>query len=209
MDNYPNNAIKSFLRIENPKIKDTPFYEINSGQNIITLHNPSEKKYINKSSQFELDKIFTSDNENSYIYEEICLNTIKECLEGFSYSFISYGETASKKIEVLIGNIEDSVSNINNRGIYPRLLEGLLMKINNDVDNKYNLGMSFFMVYGNNLVDFSILKDIDSSNISKDDLFSKSYLIKNETDIIKNITQIKIEKTEDNLLYINKKIFNL
>ena len=209
MDNYPNNAIKSFLRIENPKIKDTPFYEINSGQNIITLHNPSEKKYINKSSQFELDKIFTSDNENSYIYEEICLNTIKECLEGFSYSFISYGETASKKIEVLIGNIEDSVSNINNRGIYPRLLEGLLMKINNDVDNKYNLGMSFFMVYGNNLVDFSILKYVDSSDISRDDLFSKSYIIKNETDIIKNITQIKIEKTEDNLLYINKIIFNL
>ena len=209
MDNYPNNAIKSFLRIENPKIKDVPFYEINSGQNIITLHNPSEKKYINKSSQFELDKIFTSDNENSYIYEEICLNTIKECLEGFSYSFISYGETASKKIEVLIGNIEDSVSNINNRGIYPRLLEGLLMKINNDVDNKYNLGMSFFMVYGNNLVDFSILKYVDSSDISRDDLFSKSYLIKNETDIIKNITQIKIEKTEDNLLYINKIIFNL
>jgi len=206
-DNYPLNAIKSFLRIENPKIKDTPFYEINSSQNIITLYNPSEKKYSEKSSKFELDKIFTSDNENSYIFEEICLNAIKECLEGFSYSFISYGETASKKIDVLIGNVNDSVTNINNRGIFPRLLESLLMKINTD-ENKYNLLMSFFMVYGNNLVDFSALKDIDN-NISREDIFRKYFIIKNETDIIKNITKIKIENTEDNLSFINKVIFNL
>ena len=206
-DNYPLNAIKSFLRIENPKIKDTPFYEINLSQNIITLYNPSEKKYSEKSSKFELDKIFTSDNENSYIFEEICLNAIKECLEGFSYSFISYGETASKKIDVLIGNVNDSVTNINNRGIFPRLLESLLMKINTD-EKKYNLLMSFFMVYGNNLVDFSALKDIDN-NISREDIFSKYFIIKNETDIIKNITKIKIENTEDNLSFINKVIFNL
>jgi hypothetical protein len=44
MENYPENAIKSFLHIENPRIKDDPFYEINSYQNIITLYNPSEKK---------------------------------------------------------------------------------------------------------------------------------------------------------------------
>ena len=207
-DNYPLNAIKSFLRIENPKIKDTPFYEINSSQNIITLYNPSEKKYSEKSSKFELDKIFTSDNENSYIFEEICLNAIKECLEGFSYSFISYGETASKKIDVLIGNVNDSVTNINNRGIFPRLLESLLMKINTD-EKKYNLLMSFFMVYGNNLVDFSALKDIDTNNISRVDIFSKYFIIKNETDIIKKITKIKIENTEDNLSFINKVIFNL
>ena len=208
MDNYPINAIKSFLRIENPKIKDTPFYEINSRQNIITLYNPSEKKKSERSSKFELDKIFTSDNENSYIFEEICLNTIKECLEGFSYSFISYGETASKKIDVLIGDVNDSVTNINNRGIYPRLLENLLMKINTD-ENKYDLLMSFFMVYGNNLVDFSVLKDMDNYNITRDDIFSKYFIIKNETDIIKNITKIKIENTEDNLSFINKIIFNL
>ena len=180
-DNYPLNAIKSFLRIENPKIKDTPFYEINSSQNIITLYNPSEKKYSERSSKFELDKIFTNDNENSYIFEEICLNTIKECLEGFSYSFISYGETASKKIDVLIGNVNDSVTNINNRGIFPRLLESLLMKINTD-EKKYNLLMSFFMVYGNNLVDFSALKDIDTNNISRVDIFSKYFIIKNPID---------------------------
>ena len=209
MENYPENAIKSFLHIENPRIKDDPFYEINSYQNIITLYNPSEKKNSENSSKFELDKIFTNNDENSYIYEEICLNTIKDCLEGFSYSFISYGETSSKKLETLIGNLEDNITNINNRGIYPRLLEQLLYKINKKENNNYNISMSFFMIYGNNLIDLSLLKNIENKNITKNNLLNKAYNIKNETDIIKNISKINIENVEDNLKYINKILSNL
>ena len=172
IDKYPYNAIKSFLRIETPKIRDTPFYEIN--KNLITLYNPFYKKPSDRQSTFELDKIFTDKDENSYIYEEICLNTIKDCLQGFSYSFISYGETSSKKIDTLIGNIEDSVSNINHRGIYPRLLEGLMKNINNEEnnENKYSLLMSFFLVYSNKLIDLSALKGIENSNINIKNLFS-------------------------------------
>ena len=214
IDNYPDNAIKSFLRIETPKIKDFPFYEIDTSKNLITLYNPSDKKPSDRSSTFELDKIFTNENENSYIFEEICLNTIKDCLEGFSYSFISYGETSSKKIDVLIGNIEDSISNINHRGIYPRLLEGLMKKIkkNEIKENKFNILMSFFMVYKNNLIDLSVLKDMDNKNIGRNNLFSKTFIIKNETDIINNISKIKIGKIEEHLLFINKilsSIFNI
>ena len=208
IDIYPENAIKSFLRIETPKLKDSPYYEVNIYQNIITLHNPFEKKFTDRSSNFELDKIFTNENENSFIFEEICLNTTKDCLDGFSYSFISYGETSSKKIDVLIGNIEDSVTNINNRGIYPRLLESLLKKVKKS-ENKYNLSMSFFMIYGNILVDLSVLKDIDKNNITRNNLFDKSFTIKNETDIIKNISKIKVDKLEDNLKYINKILSSL
>jgi len=208
IDIYPENAIKSFLRIETPKLKDSPYYEVNIYQNIITLHNPFEKKFTDRSSNFELDKIFTNENENSFIFEEICLNTTKDCLDGFSYSFISYGETSSKKVDVLIGNIEDSVTNINNRGIYPRLLESLLKKVKKN-ENKYNLSMSFFMIYGNILVDLSVLKDIDKNNITRNNLFDKSFTIKNETDIIKNISKIKVDKLEDNLKYINKILSSL
>ena len=208
IDIYPDNAIKSFLRIEIPKLKDSPYYEVNSQQNIITLHNPFEKKFVDSSSKFELDKIFTNKNENSFIFEEICLNTTKECLDGYSYSFISYGETSSKKLDVLIGNIEDSVTNINNRGIYPRLLESLLKKIKTN-ENKYNLSMSFFMVFGNILIDLSVLKDIDINNITRNNLFRKSFTIKNETDIIKNLLKIKIDKLEDNVKYINKILSSL
>ena len=206
IDNYPENSIKSYLKIENPKILDEPFYKINSQKNIITLFHPTNKKPSDRSSEFELDKIFTSENENSYIYEEICLNTIKDCLDGFSFSFIAYGETSSRKVEVTIGDFNDNINNINHRGIYPRLLENLLNKINNNEtkENKFNLSMSFFMVNGNNLVDFSALKDIKNNYITRDNLFNKNYIIKNETDIIKNISKIKVENTEENLSYINK-----
>ena len=209
IDKYPYNAIKSFLRIETPKIRDTPFYEINN--NLITLYNPFYKKPSDRQSTFELDKIFTDKDENSYIYEEICLNTIKDCLQGFSYSFIAYGETSSKKIDTLIGNIEDSVSNINLRGIYPRLLEGLMKNINNEEnnENKYSLLMSFFLVYSNKLIDLSALKGMENNNINIKNLFSKSFIIKNETNIINKISKIKVEKLEKHLLFINKILSSL
>ena len=129
METYPEDAIKSFLKIETPQIQDTIYYELNTQRNIISLYDPIIKKPSDKTSNFEIDKIFTSENENSYIYEEICLNTIKDALDGFSYSFISYGETSSHKLDVLIGNLDDNYTNLNHRGIYPRLLDDLLKKI--------------------------------------------------------------------------------
>ena len=206
MDNYPEDAIKSFLRIETPQIKDQIYYKVNSQNNIISLYDPVNKKPSDKTLNFELDKIFTSENENSYIYEEICLNTIKDSLDGISYSFITYGDTSSHKLDVLIGNLDDSITNINNRGIYPRLLENLLKKIKRkeNKSKKMCILSSFFLVYDNNLIDLSNFKNIDLTNFTKNDLFNKAFIIKNETDIINKIDKIKIEKTEDNLLYINQ-----
>ena len=36
IDNYPDNAIKSYLRIETPKINDAPYYELDTSKNLIT-----------------------------------------------------------------------------------------------------------------------------------------------------------------------------
>ena len=60
MENYPEDAIKSFLRIEKPQIKDKTYYEINPQKTIISLYDPFDKKPSDKTSNFELDKIFTS-----------------------------------------------------------------------------------------------------------------------------------------------------
>ena len=156
MDNFSEDAIKSFLRIEIPKIKDQIYYEVNSKKNIISLYDPVYKKPSSKTLNFELDKIFTNENENSYIYEEICLNTIKDILEGISYSFIAYGDTSSHKLDVLIGNIKDSITNLNSRGIYPSLLDNLFKKLKNkeNKSKKLNILYSFFLIYDNNLEDF-------------------------------------------------------
>ena len=203
---YPEDAIKSFLKIESTKIKDTIYYEINAQKNVISLYDPVHKKPSDKTANFEMDKIFTSENENSYIYEEICLNTIKDAIDGISYSFISYGETSSNKIDLLIGNLEDSYSNINHRGIYPRLLDNLFKKIKHKESKtkKLCLLISYFLVYDNNLVDLSNFRNTDLSNLTKNDLFNNAFIIKNETDIINKINKIKLEKTEDSLLFLNQ-----
>lgn len=208
MESYPEDAVKSFLKIETPKVKDSLFYEVNSSKNIITLFDPIKKEPSDKSLNFEIDKIFTNENENSYIYEEICLNTIKESLEGISYSFISYGETSSKKLDLLIGNLEEDSSNINHRGIYPRLLENLIKKIKlkENKSKKLTISVSYFLVYDSNLIDLSKFNNVDLTNCTKDDLFNKAYIIKNETDIINKIEKTKIEKVEDSLLLLKKVI---
>ena len=208
MEAYPEDAVKSFLKIETPKVTDTLYYEVNSSNNIISLFDPIKKEPSDKSLNFEVDKIFTSENENSYIYEEICLNTIKETLEGISYSFISYGETSSNKLDLLIGNLEEDCSNINYHGIYPRLLNNLIKKIKlkENKSQKLSISLSYFLVYDNNLIDLSKFNNIDLTNCKKDDLFNKAYIIRNETDIINKINKIKIEKVEESLLFLKKVI---
>ena len=208
MEAYPEDAVKSFLKIETPKVTDTLYYEVNSSNNIISLFDPIKKEPSDKSLNFEVDKIFTSENENSYIYEEICLNTIKETLEGISYSFISYGETSSNKLDLLIGNLEEDCSNINHHGIYPRLLNNLIKKIKlkEYKSKKLSISLSYFLVYDNNLIDLSKFNNIVLTNCNRDDLFNKSYIIKNETDIINKIDKIKIEKVEESLLFLKKVI---
>jgi len=208
METYPEDAVKSFLKIETPKVKDTLYYEVNSSKNIISLFDPIKKEPSDKSLNFEVDKIFTSENENSYIYEEICLNTIKEALEGISFSFISYGETSSNKLDLLIGNLEEDCSNINHHGIYPRLLGNLIKKIKlkENKSKKLSISLSYFLVYDNNLVDLSKFNNIDLTNCNRDDLFNKAYIIKNETDIINKIDKTKIEKVEESLLFLKKVI---
>ena len=208
MEAYPEDAVKSFLKIETPKVTDTLYYEVNSSNNIISLFDPIKKEPSDKSLNFEVDKIFTSENENSYIYEEICLNTIKETLEGISYSFISYGETSSNKLDLLIGNLEEDCSNINHHGIYPRLLNNLIKKIKlkEYKSKKLSISLSYFLVYDNNLIDLSKFNNIVLTNCNRDDLFNKAYIIKNETDIINKIDKIKIEKVEESLLFLKKVI---
>jgi len=208
MESYPEEIVKSFLKIETPKVKDALYYEVNSSNNIISLFDPIKKEPSDKSLNFEMDKIFTSENENSYIYEEICLNTIKESLEGISYSFISYGDTSSKKLDLLIGNLEEDISNINHRGIFPRLLDNLIKKIKlkENKAKKLSIFLSYFLVYNNNLVDLSKFNNIDLTNYTRDDLFNNAYIIKNETDIINKIDKIRIENVEESLLLLKKVI---
>ena len=105
----------------------------------------------------DLGKIFTEKNENSYIYEEICRDCISESLNHTNFLYIGYGIASSDKQNILIGNPIDCTTNINNRGLLPRLLGQYLETISSKEHSDLNLSisMSYMCVNSNKVIDLS------------------------------------------------------
>ena len=209
MDLNSNEEIKTFLKIDAPKVEDKTYYTINETRNIITLFDSVDKGPSDKSSDFEEDKIFTETDENSYIYEEICKDTVKESLNGISYSFISYGEFTSSKLKLLIGDVKDYLSNFNSRGLFPRLLDNLIKKEKSqkNMKEKINLKISYFLVHDNDMIDLSYLKN--KNNLTENKLYQNKETIKNnEENIIDKIQKVNIQELENELSFLHN-IINL
>ena len=209
MDLNSNEEIKTFLKIDAPKVEDKTYYTINETRNIITLFDSVDKGPSDKSSDFEEDKIFTETDENSYIYEEICKDTVKESLNGISYSFISYGEFTSNKLKLIIGDVKDYLSNCNSRGLFPRLLDNLIKKEKSqkNMKEKINLKISYFLVHDNDMIDLSYLKN--KNNLTENKLYQNKETIKNnEENIIDKIQKVNIQELENELSFLHN-IINL
>ena len=204
------DVIRTFLKIGKPKIEEKPYYDIDLEKNIIFLHDPIFKNKSDNSLLFEVNQIFTDQHEYSYIYEQICQNTISESLAGDSFVFISYGTTTSEKLEMLIGNIENSNRNSKNVGIFPRLLNQLIQNINDNKEYKDNLSicLSYICVYDNKLIDLSNYFGRDFTNFNSEK-FLKDGIIIDNIEIIKKIKKIPTENYNDVLFFINKLLLNL
>ena len=153
--NEKDERVKIFLKIKSPKNDKNPYYQLSKDKKSFLLENPKEKNEIEeKNEKYNLDKIFTDNNENSYIYEEIMLNCIKESLSNINFTFISYGDSMSENKEIIFGK-SDCYENINSRGIFPRFLENYILKISGDKNLNENLALnvSYIMINGNNLID--------------------------------------------------------
>ena len=196
--------IKIFLKIKSSNNNKNNFYSIDN--NTLKINIPKIKN--NLSEIFEFDKIFTDQNENSYIYEEIVRNNIKETLSGNHFSFISYGTSKNENKEIIFGK-NDCYQNINNRGIFPRFLENSISKILNN-KNLYDnliLNLSFLMFNDNKFIDLSSFFGLDSKKIASltlNDILNK-YLI----DINKknNIKKVPCENYKD-IIYFLTKLFD-
>ena len=173
-------------------------------QENIDLFDKVIKAPSDSSTEFEEDKIFTESDENSYIYEEICKDTVKESLNGISYSFISYGEYTSNKLKLLIGNVKDYLKNFNSRGIFPRLLENLIKKEKSqkNMEEKINLKISYFLVHDNDMIDLSYLKN--KNNITENKLYQRKEAIKNEDNIVDKIKKVNIDDLDVELSFFHK-----
>ena len=199
MHNNDKDIIKTFLKIETTKETNSSLYSLDLSKNIFSLYSPEKIK-----QDFELDKIFTNKDENSYIYEIICLNTIKECIKGMSYTFISFGETINNKIEFLIGDMVNNYKNINYYGIFIRLLENLLNK-KNAKEFEYSIKFSNFLIFDNNLIDLTFFGNTKKEEYEIDtDLFlSNSFKIKNDSNIINNMNKINVNNINEIIKYLH------
>ena len=206
-----SDLIKIYLKVKEPLNDDKPYYNINLENNIFTLYDPILKSPSEKSAIFEFDKIFNQNNENSYIYEEICRDCVNNALNGENITFISYGETSSDKINVIYGDYEDSYTNINNRGIFPRFLEQLISNINDNEEykNNYSINLSYMLVNNIKVVDLSNYMGKEISHLNEEQIFNNGiYINKNNKDMLSSIKKVPTENVGDVVFFINK-IFTL
>lgn len=192
-----NERIKVFLKIKPSIASDKIFYNVSRDKKTISLLDNITLEDQKKTQKIELNKIFLYNDENSYIYEEIMQNCVKDSLEGVNFTFISYGDSNSEKHSLIIG-APDCYENINNKGLLPRLLENYINKIDSDgiLSDTISLNISYMLINNNNLIDLSQLMGRERKSLEK---ITKDELIK------KYSREIKVDDKKINYLKLIKK----
>ena len=209
MDLNSSEIIKTFLKVDSPKYVDKPYYSINENKKTITLYDKIIKAPSDSSAEFEEDKIFTDSDENSYIFEEICLNSVKNAFNGISQFFIFYGDTSSSKFNLSIGDIKEDKTNYNKYGIILRFIDNILKEVNNE-EKDIKLEISYFMLNESDIYDLSKIKNknIDINSFSLNQLNKYKHTIKGEENILNEIQKLHLEQMKIELNFFSK-ILNL
>ena len=197
--NLEKDLIKTYLAIEKPDEINNSLYSLDLKENKITLKSSDQE-----NREFQYDKIFTNKDENSYIYEEICLNTVQEFIKGMSFTFVSFGETNNKKLEFLVGDMAKNYKNINYHGILVRLIDNLFKK-KLDKAFDYSIKISNFLVYDNNLIDLTFYgtKKSEKFKINMDLFLSSGFKITTDSSIIDKMNKIKVNDPHEIIKYLH------
>ena len=205
------DRIRVYLKVKPSMASDKIFYNVSKDKKILSLLDNLTLDDPKKSKKIEIDKIFSNKDENSYIYEEVMLNCVNNSLDGENFSFISYGDSNSDKHHIIIGT-PDCYDNINNRGVFPRLLESYINKIDSNeiLSDTISLNLSYIMINNNNLIDLTQLMGRENKvleKITKDELIKKySKEIKidehNYNNYLRTIKKTPVEKANDSLFFL-------
>ena len=205
------DRIRVYLKVKPSMASDKIFYNVSKDKKVLSLLDNLTLDDPKKSKKIEIDKIFSNKDENSYIYEEVMLNCVNNSLDGENFSFISYGDSNSDKHHIIIGT-PDCYDNINNRGVFPRLLESYINKIDSNeiLSDTISLNLSYIMINNNNLIDLTQLMGRENKvleKITKDELIKKySKEIKidehNYNNYLRTIKKTPVEKANDSLFFL-------
>ena len=166
--------IRVFCRVR-PKLETEKNLEMclfDFSEKNITIYGPHHKSNTGKreenriKEQYKFDKIFTPNDDQENIFEEI-YHMIQSSLDGFNVCIFAYGQTGSGKTYTMEGE------NNNKRGLIPRALELIFYNINNmeKLGYKFSVNLSCLEIYLDQIRD--LLKDNKGKNnnniINKDD----------------------------------------
>ncbi len=166
--------IRVFCRVR-PKLEKEKNLEMclfDFSEKNITIYGPHHKSNTGKreenriKEQYKFDKIFTPNDDQENIFEEI-YHMIQSSLDGFNVCIFSYGQTGSGKTYTMEGE------NNNKRGLIPRALELIFYNINNleKLGYIFSVNLSCLEIYLDQIRD--LLKDNKGKNnnniINKDD----------------------------------------
>ena len=198
-----SDEVKAFLKIKKVEFSDDkPYYKLHENKQTFTLFDSIRKIDSDKSIIFEHDKIFTNE-ENSYIYEEICRDTITEALKGKSFGFVSYGLSHSGKKSTMFGG-QDCITNINNRGIFFRLLENLITQINKT--NDLSLNISYVTIFEKKYLDLSPLIGAEISNYDENQLLNLYKKHNPTTELINIIRKVPVTNNISEIIHFYSKL---
>ena len=205
------DRIRVYLKVKPSMASDKIFYNVSKDKKVLSLLDNLTLDDPKKTKKIEIDKIFSNKDENSYIYEEVMLNCVNNSLDGENFSFISYGDSNSDKHHLIIGT-PDCYDNINNRGLFPRLLESYINKIDSNeiLSDTISLNLSYIMINNNNLIDLTQLMGRENKaleKITRDELIKKySKEIKidehNYNNYLRQIKKTPVEKANDPLFFL-------
>ena len=104
-----------------------------------------------KQASFKYDFVFDENIKQPQIYKYTSSNLIKQVMEGYNATIFAYGATGTGKTYTMLGNGADF-------GIMIRSIKDLFILINNNIDKKYIIKISYIEIYN------EIIKDLLSNN---------------------------------------------
>ena len=189
--------IKTFAKIKKTSEENNDSYiEIPVLKNKIIFKDTKNLKI--QKNEYPINKVFLENDEYSYIYEDITLNTINDSLNQINTSFFTYGDSDSEKHNLLFGS-EDCINNINLRGIFPRLIENIIHKDN------VKINISLMFIYNGKIYDISKIC-YEKNKYDIKDFINDGIEIGQNSDIIEKIIKIKINSKDDLLNYMKYSI---
>ena len=139
--------IRPFTKDELARDNTTPIEAIDTKNNSMTVKKEFEKKNYN------YDKIFPENSNQSEIFTVAGKNVIDSVLEGYNGTIFAYGQTGSGKTYTMVGEFE----NEEKKGIIPRSFDYIFQKISDlkksDENSIFSISIAFIQIYIENIQD--------------------------------------------------------